>query len=140
LDQLDQIEYGINQTKEPQMREMKLSGIIMAFLFFAGILLAPSLAPPANAYDEAATKTLYEDKCAKCHGLTGKGDGKKAKTLKKKPRDYTDTEKMAEITDEDMFEAIMEGKKPMPSYKKGRNVLTEEQVNDLIVYIRAFAK
>ena len=122
------------------MRSIKLGTIILAVLFCAGVLLAPSLAPHAMAYDEAVTKALYEDKCAKCHGLTGKGDGKKAKTLKKKPRDYTDTEKMAEFTDEELFENTKEGEKPMPSYGKGKKKLEDQQIKDLITYIRTFAK
>ena len=32
---------------------------------------------------------LSEIKCAKYHGLTGEGEGKKATTIKKKARDYT---------------------------------------------------
>ncbi|MDP3938676.1 MAG: cytochrome c [Deltaproteobacteria bacterium] len=122
------------------MRNFKLGTIIMACLFTAGLLLAPSMTPSASAYDEVATKALYDDKCAKCHGLTGKGDGKKGKTLKKKPRDYTDKAKMAEFTDQELIDQTKEGKKPMPSYGSGKNQLSDEQITDLITYIRTFAK
>ncbi|MFQ5457730.1 MAG: c-type cytochrome [Myxococcota bacterium] len=88
----------------------------------------------------AAAKVLYEKKCAKCHGLTGKGDGKKGKTLKKKPRDYTDKEKMAEFTDQELIDQTKEGKKPMPSYGSGKRKLSDEQIADLIAYIRTFAE
>ena len=122
------------------MQILKLGTILMAVLFAAAIFLAPSLATPAAAGDIEATKALYAKKCAKCHGETGKGDGKKAKTLKKQPRDYTDKVKMAELTDEDLIESIKEGKKPMPSYKKGKKMLTDEEINDLVAYIRTFAQ
>ncbi len=91
----------------------------------------------AWAYDEAATKALFVDKCAKCHGESGKGDGPKAKTLKKKPADYTDKAKMGEITDAELKEEITNGKKPMPAFK---TKLTEQEIDDLVVYIRTFAK
>ena len=122
------------------MRNVRFGTIVTAVLFCAGFIFAPLLTTPAHAYDEAATKVLYDKKCAKCHGETGKGDGRKAKTLKKKPRDYTDQEKMGELTDADLVESIKEGKKPMPSYKKGRKMLTDEQINDLVTYIRAFTQ
>ena len=119
------------------MRIFKVDTIIMAALFCAGIFLAPW--STAGAYDLEATKAIYLKKCAKCHGETGKGDGRKAKTLKKKPRDYTDTAKMSELTDEDLVKSISEGKKPMPSYKKGKKKLTDAEIADLVTYIRTFA-
>jgi mono/diheme cytochrome c family protein len=122
------------------MRNFKLGTIIMAGLFCAGLLFTPSLTSSVDAADQAAAKVLYEKKCAKCHGLTGKGDGKKAKTLKKKPRDYTDKAKMSEFTDEELIEHTKKGKKPMPAYGKGKRKLTDEQIADLITYIRTFAK
>lgn len=96
-----------------------------------------TLGMPARAADIAKTQATYEAKCAKCHGLTGKGDGPKAKTLKKKPRNYTDKEKMAKLTDQKLIEETLDGKKPMPSY---RGKLTEAEIADLIAYIRTFAK
>ena len=122
------------------MRNFKVDKIIMAALFCAGTLLAPWPTSTAEAYDLEATKALYLKKCAKCHGETGKGDGKKAKTLKKKPRDYTDTAKMSELTDEDLVTSITEGKKPMPSYKKGKKKLTNAEIVDLVTFIRTFAQ
>lgn len=118
------------------MRSLKFGTILMAALFSAGLFLATS----AVAADIEATKALYMKRCAKCHGESGKGDGKKAKTLKKKPRDYTNKEEMAKLTDEDLVKSITEGKKPMPSFKKGRKKLTDEQINDLVAYIRTFAQ
>ncbi|MDP3937721.1 MAG: cytochrome c [Deltaproteobacteria bacterium] len=121
------------------MRSLKLGTILVAVLFSVGVFLAPSLATSAAAEVSEATKAVYLDKCAKCHGDTGKGDGKKAKTLKKKPRDYTDKAKMSELTDEDLVKSITEGKKPMPSYGKGKNMLTAEEITALVAYIRTFA-
>jgi mono/diheme cytochrome c family protein len=91
---------------------------------------------PAFGADLAKGKAIYGDKCIKCHGEKGKGDGPKAVDLEKKPADYTDKAKMAKFTDEDLTKAVKEGKKPMPAFGKK---LTDEQIDNVIAYIRTFA-
>ena len=95
-----------------------------------------ALVAPAFGADLAKAKTIYVDKCLKCHGEKGKGDGPKAWDLSKKPADYTDKAKMAKFTDEDLTKAVKEGKKPMPAFGKK---LTDEQIDNVIAYIRTFA-
>jgi len=95
------------------------------------------VASTAMAADLAAAKKVYDDRCAKCHGLTGKGDGPKAKTLKKKPRDYTNAAEMGKLTDEQLKKEILDGKKPMPAF---RGKIDEKTIDDLIAYVRTFAK
>ena len=95
------------------------------------------VASTARAADLAAAKKVFEERCAKCHGLTGKGDGPKAKTLKKKPRDYTNAAEMGKLTDDQLKKEVLDGKKPMPAF---RGKIDEKTVNDLIAYVRTFAK
>ena len=90
---------------------------------------------PAFGADPAAAKKIYVDKCLKCHGEKGKGDGPKAYDLSKKPADYTDKEKMSKFTDEDLKKAVKEGKKPMPAFGKK---LSDEDINGVVAYIRTF--
>lgn len=92
---------------------------------------------PAFGADLAKGKKVYTDKCLKCHGEKGRGDGPKAEDLEKKPADYTDKAKMAKFTDADLKKAVKEGKKPMPAFGKK---LTDEQIDDVTAYIRTFAK
>ena len=112
-------------------KQMLLAAVIMSL--FAFLVVAST----AKAADLAAAKKTFEEKCAKCHGDTGKGDGPKAKILKKKPKDYTDKAEMAKFTDAKLKEGIVEGEKPMPSYK---GKLDDKTIDDLIAYIRTFAK
>ena len=95
-----------------------------------------ALSTPAFGADLAIGKSIYGDKCLKCHGEKGRGDGRKAADLEKKPADYTDKAKMAKFTDEDLKKAVKEGKKPMPTFGKK---LTDEQIDNVIAYIRTFA-
>jgi mono/diheme cytochrome c family protein len=92
---------------------------------------------PAFGADLANGKKVYVDKCLACHGEKGKGDGPKAEDLEKKPADYTDKAKMAKFTDADLKKTVKEGKKPMAAFGKK---LTGEEIDDVIAYVRSFAK
>lgn len=84
----------------------------------------------------AAAKPVYNEKCANCHGDTGKGDGSDAMMYDPAPSDLTDAAKMNKLTDGEIFYQITEGRKPMPSFKKR---LTEEQRWQLVLLVRSFA-
>lgn len=68
-------------------------------------------------------KLVFVEKCQVCHGSDGKLGGSGAK-------DLTATQ----LTDQQMTELINNGKNSMPSFKE---VLSDEQVNGVIEYVRA---
>ena len=119
------------------MRRFTLGSPILLVAAILSLFAFVVVASTAKAADLAAAKKIYDAKCAKCHGLTGKGDGPKAKNLKKKPRDYSNKAEMAKFTDEKLIKETLDGKKPMPSY---RGKLTDAEIADQIAYIRTFAK
>jgi mono/diheme cytochrome c family protein len=82
-------------------------------------------------------RPLYLDKCASCHGDTGKGDGHDASLYDPAPTNFTDGARMSAITDGELFYKLSEGHKPMPSF---RNRLTEEQRWRLVLLLRTFAR
>lgn len=94
---------------------------------------AQKVANPIKATGESLARgeKIYTKTCASCHGVTGKGDGKSAKILAKKPADLRND--VPHHTDGDLFWKITEGKKPMPSFKKD---LKPEQRWDVINYLR----
>jgi mono/diheme cytochrome c family protein len=91
--------------------------------------------PPSEAALQSA-KTVYQNKCANCHGNTGAGDGRDAERYDPPPADFTDTKLMHGRTDGELFYKISEGKKPMPVFKAK---LTEEQRWQLVLLLRSFA-
>jgi len=93
------------------------------------------LIAPAFGADLVQGKKIYTDKCLKCHGEKGKGDGPRAYDLSKKPADYTDKEKMSKFTDADLKKVVKEGKKPMPAFGKK---LSDEDIAGVVAYIRTF--
>ena len=87
------------------------------------------------ANNQLSTSEIYAKRCASCHGKDGR-----ARTFKAKlnhARDLTDPVWQDEVSDERLFDSIMNGKKKMPAYRKK---LSEGQVNSLIAYVRTLAR
>ena len=88
-----------------------------------------------TANNQPTGAEIYAKHCASCHGKDGR-----ARTLKAKfnhARDLTEPLWQDEVSDERLFNSIMNGKKKMPAYRKK---LTEGQVNSLIAYVRTLAR
>jgi mono/diheme cytochrome c family protein len=78
---------------------------------------------------------LYEEQCAACHGEKGGGDGAETASLSVKPTKFTDQQLMADISDEQLFEAISGGKAPdMPAYE---DKLSPEERWAIAAYLRS---
>lgn len=90
---------------------------------------------PSDAALQAA-HGMYTERCAHCHGDTGKGDGHDASSYDPAPTNFTEAERMRAVTDGELFYKISEGHRPMPSFKKR---FTEEQRWQLVLLIRSFA-
>jgi cytochrome c6 len=103
-------------------------------LAIAGVTLAfASVAARAATADEN-----WENNCASCHGADGKAQTKQGKKLK--IRDYTDAAVQAELKDDEMVKAILEGVKE--NGKERMKAFKEEFENpdtaakDLVTFIR----
>jgi mono/diheme cytochrome c family protein len=92
------------------------------------------LQPSAAALQ--AAHAMYTDRCAHCHGDTGKGDGHDASSYDPAPTNFADAQRLHGVTDGELFYKISEGHRPMPSFKKR---FTEEQRWQLVLLIRSFA-
>lgn len=82
---------------------------------------------------------LFTNNCTACHGVKGKGDGVLAKTLSAEPANLTEPH-TALHTVGDMFWWLTHGMgddKAMPSF---REILDEDDLWDLINYLRAFSE
>jgi mono/diheme cytochrome c family protein len=83
-----------------------------------------------------AIRPVYQENCAQCHGDTGKGDGREARSHSTLPADFTEPGRIEKQEDGVLFYKISDGKRPMPSFR-GR--LTEEQRWELVLLVRALA-
>lgn len=83
----------------------------------------------------AAAQSLYADRCARCHGEDGAGDGSDAKLYKPLPSSLV-SDQVRQSTDGELFWKISKGRRPMPGYE---GELSEEQRWELINLLRSFA-
>lgn len=106
---------------------------LMVFLVF---VIAADAAQKGNP---ESGRRIYQSFCSQCHGVKGNGTGRKGRALDTKPADHTDKEAMSKRTDAEIYGIIWYGGKNtglselMPSW---RNVLKEQEVWDIISYIR----
>ncbi len=117
-------------------------------------LLLPAM--PAGAADPAAGEKIHIQRCEKCHGKDGKGDGEEFLKLKEKakirgqvmpdPVPWNDAAAMSKWTDDQLFAIIKKGGKEvgkdelMPPFGRGRRRLSDAEIVDLVGYIRSLAK
>jgi mono/diheme cytochrome c family protein len=133
----------------PKVMFLLVLGIVVVAIVYSVVNKAPwswpvpeeakQLKNPLQASAPAlkSAREVYADKCAQCHGDSGKGDGRDAARYDPAPTDFTDAKRMSTATDGELFYKISEGKKPMPVFK---NKLSEDQRWELVLFIRSFAQ
>lgn len=101
--------------------------------------------------DEAsvlAGKEVYKMHCTPCHGMNGKGAGKRAVNLNTTPADFT-SEGFQKQTDGAILYKVYFGHSEMPGFQKrfpGNEGITENNFGktripgDLINFLRSYAK
>ena len=57
----------------------------------------------------AQAEDLYKNRCARCHGPTGRGDGPEAAGLTPKPRNFRSAAWQLAVSDKHLEQAIREG-------------------------------
>jgi mono/diheme cytochrome c family protein len=117
----------VSQPTDPMKTTAKITAACITLVLAAAV---GSAAPVAEN---------WENHCAKCHGEDGKGQTKAGKKLNVK--DYTEAKAQAEMKDDDMLKAIVDGvfdkagKEKMKAYKEE---LSAAESKELVAYIRKF--
>jgi mono/diheme cytochrome c family protein len=83
----------------------------------------------------AAGEAIYQRWCLACHGNKGKGNGRGAIALKRRPSDLS-MPMMWEHTEGALFWKVTEGRQPMPSFRK---MLADNERWQVVNYIRTLA-
>lgn len=104
---------------------------------------APAASDP-DAIARAEAEAIFHQRCVACHGAAGRGDGRIANALGVTPRDYTNREWQARVSDEDLRLVILRGGKSTgKSDYMPPNVDLESKprvVQQLVKMVRAFGK
>ncbi len=120
--------------------------VVSALVAACGQRQAQSPTPPATSPAAPGSpaagpvaidaKRLYVENCAKCHGLTGLGDGPSVGSLRTQAG--LNLTILQDRSDEELFRIISQGKgMEMPPWEL---VLTVEERKALVNYIRTLAK
>ncbi|MFN0061591.1 MAG: c-type cytochrome [Myxococcaceae bacterium] len=94
------------------MRLGILVGLISGAAFAAPPAAKTAAVPKTTTITDAAraeAKQVFEQRCATCHGVSGKGDGAASAALNPKPRDFQDTAWQKSVTDAHIEKIIAEG-------------------------------
>lgn len=90
---------------------------VLAFTAVVGVFAAAGCSKDSTASASASSgapipaeaQETYAQRCAMCHGTSGKGDGSAAAALNPKPRNYTDAAWQKSVKDEDLRTVILKG-------------------------------
>lgn len=101
-------------------------------------------APPSKQGAGDAARNYFAQTCALCHGMDGTGNGPAATSLNPKPRNYTDPNWQASITDADIKKIIVVGGQGVgksPSMPPNPGLAGNDAMLDgLVKIIRGFGK
>ena len=115
------------------VKKVKMTITALAIPIIAVLVLIQG-ASQASGTTADETTTLFNSKCAICHGADGSGNTMNGKKLNVRDLRCPEVQKM---TDSQLGQIISKGKNKMPAYEA---TLGNENVNKLVGYTRELAK
>src|SRR5687768_11220145 len=91
------------------VRKLVTAGLLAGLGSAACKSESPATTDSAPAAIGSSAQTLFSQRCAVCHGTSGKGDGPGAVALNPKPRDYTNTAWQKSVSDDELKKIIVQG-------------------------------
>ena len=110
----------------------------LAFLV-ASILLAcfvVSARQERDRKDDRSANAVYMRHCSSCHGRDGRAQTQKGKFSH--ARDLTDSQWHSDVTDERLFNSIMNGRNVRGNMPAFSDKLNEKEVDSLVSLVRKF--
>lgn len=94
---------------------------------------------PVDAKLIATGRAIFKDKCQKCHGSSGKGDGPDADPDAQEDMDLTRASRAAKNSDGVIFFKAWNGRKK-PKMPAVKDELTKEQLWSVVAYVQTLRK
>jgi len=107
---------------------MRVAVVAMTFILFAPFVFTVSAGP------ERPAAQVYRRYCVSCHGTDGRAQTSKGKFSH--ARDFSDAQWQAEVSDERIFNSIMNGRSVRGNMPPFANKLSEKEVNSLVEFVR----
>lgn len=117
-------------TKDKTEKHVVVASTTLLVVFVGLTLFTASIARANPVPDRAASTATFRTKCAMCHGPDG-GGSEAGKSMNIPDLRSSAVQK---VSDAELAQIISNGKGGMPAFK---NSLSEEQVRDLVTYIRS---
>ena len=87
----------------------------------------------------ATGKAIFKEKCQKCHGASGKGDGPDADPDAQEDMDLTRADRATKNSDGVMFYKVFNGRKK-PKMPAQKDELTKDQIWSVVAYAKTLRK
>jgi mono/diheme cytochrome c family protein len=87
----------------------------------------------------ATGKAIFKEKCQKCHGASGKGDGPDADPDAQEDMDLTRADRAAKNPDGVVFYKVFNGRKK-PKMPAQKDDMTKDQIWSVVSYVQTLRK
>lgn len=113
--------------------------VVGVLLVIQGRIDAPAAIDNTLADDATLARgaAIYTAQCLACHGVDGKGDGPAAVNMPVQPANFTDPSHL--IHSESTMESYVRNGFPSTGMPPFQGVLSDQQIADVVAYVRAFA-
>ncbi|MFN2577889.1 MAG: cytochrome c [Pyrinomonadaceae bacterium] len=122
----------MKQRLKPLIMAVAVTGVSAAVLMIG---IAKSRQPAPSSMTAVDASSIFNSKCAGCHGKDGRARSRHAKH--EHARDLTNAEWQESVSEERIYNSISNGKGKMPAFK---NKLSDSQIDELVKYVRRFRK
>ncbi|HEV7743502.1 MAG TPA: cytochrome c [Pyrinomonadaceae bacterium] len=115
---------------------MKYASLTLLLIMMPGGMFA--ITSPGGepiSLEARSAGSLYSNNCASCHGRDG--GARTSRGRRNHSRNLKDPEWQERVSDERIFNSIMNGKGKMPGYSKK---LSEKEIDALVAYVRGLRK
>ena len=107
---------------------------LCSVLFLLGFIAV--FAVKADSSNPRPAPQLYRKYCISCHGSDGRAQNSKGKFSH--ARDFTDAKWQDEVTDERIFNSIMNGRSVRGNMPSFSNKINQQEVETLVNFVRRF--
>lgn len=120
------------------MSRQPIYSIVALMVIMTITIVTPRLQANTNTSSARSASQLYSKHCASCHGRDGRSRTKKGKFSH--ARDFSDAKWQDDVSDERLFNSIMNGRNVRGNMPAFNDKLSEQETDSLVGFVRRFRK